>query len=188
MRQVKGPPAPAPCKHSLYICWLRKRRHRRGRTFLLMTRAPAMVRALQLQEAGGAVQPQTRRTSGKVWDNTATWWLLRSITAGNNLPLSPTHPPASACAGLWGQEGALQEGQGMDAGTPVLLTQMGNRKIAALGREHEGISANGQGWSLRSTQGCRLPGCRDVDEPGMKGWKCEPLGERVSGVTVQGCL
>ena len=97
VRQVKGPPAPAPCKHSLYICWLRKRRHRRGRTFLLMTRAPAMVRALQLQEAGGAVQPQTRRTSGKVWDNTATWWLLRSITAGNNLclyhPLTHPHPP-----------------------------------------------------------------------------------------------
>lgn len=121
MWQVKGPPAPAPGRHSLYICRLRNRRHQRGPTLLLMTPAPAMVRALQLQEAGGAVQqPQTRRTSGKVWDNTATWWLLRSITAGNNLPPSPTHPPASACAGLWGQEGALQEGQGMDAGTAML--------------------------------------------------------------------
>ena len=129
MRQVKGPPAPAPGKHSLYICWLRKRRHQSGPTFLLMTRAPALVRALQLQGSWRSSAASDQEDFGQSLGQ------YRHLVAAQehrgrkqSLPPSPTHPPASACAGLWGQEGALQEGQGMDAGTPVLLTQMGNRK------------------------------------------------------------
>lgn len=125
-------------------------------------------------------QPRTRRTLGKVWDNAATWWLLGSITAGNNPP--PTR------AGLWVRSEPYRGAGGGRWHSGAFNPNGQYRKRAAWGREHEGISASGQGWALRSTRGCRLPSWRDVGEPGMKGWKWEPLGKRVSGVTVRRCL
>lgn len=49
------------------------------------------------QEAGRAVQLGRRRLSGKVLDNSATWWLLRCITAESVPSLAPSAPTTS-CA------------------------------------------------------------------------------------------
>lgn len=105
---------------------------------------------------------------------------------GTKQSASITHSPTCIrlCWAL-GSGGSPTRGAGDGRRHCDALTQMGNRKRAAWGREHEGISANGQGWSLRSTRGCRLPGCRDVDEPGMQGWEWEPSGEKIWSYSVE---
>ena len=179
MRQVKGPPAPAPGKHSPYICRLCKGRHQCGPTFPLMTWSRAMVWALQLQEAGGAgsLRPGGLR---------AKFGTMPPPGGFSGASQQETPPPA--CAGLWVRKEPYRGAGDGHRHSGAFNPNGQYRKRAAWGREREGISANGQGWSLRSTRGCRLPSWSDVDEPGMKGWKWEPLGGRVSGVTVRRCL